>query len=79
MSMTRGTEYPGGVVGGDLVSAGGVQMGGKNRALFAQARFAICKACSDVLQDGFACRLSPGCCFGRDRSKETFHCPRGKW
>jgi hypothetical protein len=42
-------------------------------------RFAICKSCSESLQDGFACRLVGGCCFGRKRSETSFSCPQGKW
>lgn len=45
----------------------------------AQARFTICKACSESLQDGFGCRLVEGCCFGRKRSIPTFSCPKGNW
>ena len=45
----------------------------------AQARFALCKSCSESLQDGFGCRLVEGCCFGRKRSTPNFSCPKGSW
>lgn len=45
----------------------------------ASRRYAICKACTDSLQDGFGCRHYVGCCFGRRRSDPGFQCPRNLW
>lgn len=44
----------------------------------AKSRFEVCKKCPDS-PDGFSCRLTPGCCFGRRRSDPSFHCPANKW
>jgi hypothetical protein len=44
-----------------------------------RSRFAICRTCADSLQDGSACRLHEGCCFGRLRTYPSFRCPSGKW
>jgi len=45
----------------------------------AQRRFAICKACEHSRDDGFACALHTGCCFGRWRAMPDSKCPKGKW
>jgi len=45
----------------------------------AQRRFAICKTCPHSCDDGFACELYDGCCFGRFRSAAANHCPFGLW
>jgi hypothetical protein len=42
-------------------------------------RFAICKACEHSRDDGFACALHTGCCFGRFRSDLANRCPTGRW
>jgi len=42
-------------------------------------RFAICKACEHSRDDGFACALHTGCCFGRFRSDLANRCPAGRW
>ena len=42
-------------------------------------RFAICKTCEHSRDDGFACNLHTGCCFGRWRSNPENHCPDGQW
>ena len=42
-------------------------------------RFAICKACEHARDDGFACTLHTGCCFGRFRSDIANACPAGRW
>jgi hypothetical protein len=42
-------------------------------------RFALCKACAHSRDDGFACTLHRGCCFGRWRSNPANHCPAGRW
>ncbi len=42
-------------------------------------RFEICKACELSQDDGFACKLYEGCCFGRWRSEPDNKCPAGKW
>jgi len=42
-------------------------------------RFAICKACEHARDDGFACVLHAGCCFGRFRSDLANACPAGRW
>lgn len=42
-------------------------------------RFAICKACEHARDDGFACALHTGCCFGRFRSDLANACPAGRW
>ena len=45
----------------------------------AKRRFAICKDCQHSCDDGFACELHTGCCFGRWRSNPENHCPAGQW
>ena len=42
-------------------------------------RFAVCKACEHSRDDGFACALHTGCCFGRFRSDLANACPAGRW
>ena len=42
-------------------------------------RFAICKTCEHARDDGFACALHTGCCFGRFRSDLASACPAGRW
>lgn len=44
-----------------------------------KVRFEVCKTCSDSLQDGFACRLITGCCWGRRRADPTTTCPKNQW
>lgn len=41
-------------------------------------RFAVCKACEHSRDNGFACALHRGCCFGRWRSNLDNHCPVGR-
>ncbi len=45
----------------------------------AKRRFAICKNCKHSRDDGFACDLHTGCCFGRWRSNPENNCPEGMW
>jgi len=42
-------------------------------------RFAICKACEHSRDNGFACALHTGCCFGRFRSDLASLCPADRW
>lgn len=44
-----------------------------------KSRYAICRSCSEALQDGFSCRLVSGCCWGRRRSDPSTKCPRNLW
>ena len=44
----------------------------------AKDRFEVCKLCPES-PDGFSCRMSPGCCFGKNRTDPSFHCPKGEW
>jgi len=44
-----------------------------------QRRFAICKVCNHASDDGFACKLYTGCCFGRFRAVSSNHCPDKRW
>lgn len=52
---------------------------GSSVGMFAMDRFEICKACSDQMQGGFACRIFEGCCLGQKRFDASFHCPANKW
>lgn len=44
----------------------------------AKARFEVCKSCPNS-PDGFSCNLVSGCCFGKKRTDQAFHCPKGSW
>jgi len=44
----------------------------------AKGRFEVCKVCPETVE-GFACKLVPGCCFGKRRTDPSFHCPKGAW
>jgi len=42
-------------------------------------RFEICKSCEHSRDNGFACILYHGCCFGKFRSNTNNRCPDGHW
>ena len=44
-----------------------------------ERRFGICKACAHLRDDGCACALYDGCCFGRFRANPMSRCPARKW
>ena len=86
------TQPPGGVTVLTVVDNYGVNTGASGIACwipvseplqasstaFAKYRFEVCKVCPES-PDGFSCRMSPGCCFGKNRTDPSFHCPKGKW
>jgi hypothetical protein len=44
-----------------------------------RARYLICQACVQGRENGHACVLHSGCCFGALRAKIDSACPAGKW
>ena len=42
-------------------------------------RYAICITCEQSADNGHACALYTGCCFGRWRTNPANKCPLGKW
>ena len=45
----------------------------------AKRRFEICKTCEHSRDNGFACDLYHGCCFGKFRSNTNNRCLDGHW